>query len=76
MSTLCPTCGGVLYPSTVTLLHSVGLLIDRSIDGEELLLFQNHMQSLICNVLKECEVGKNTAAVDSTNRIITGHIKF
>lgn len=43
---------------------------------EELLPFQNHMQSLICDVLKKYELGKSTAAVDSTNHIITGHRKF
>ena len=28
-------------------------------------MFQNHMQSLICDFIKECELGENMAAVDS-----------
>lgn len=42
----------------------------------ELLLFQNPVQIPVCDVLKECKLLKNTAAVDSTDHIITRHIKF
>lgn len=46
-----------------------GLITDRP---RGTVVFQNHMQSLICDFIKECELGENMAAVDSTNHIITG----
>lgn len=54
MSAVSTTCSGILYLSFVALPQQVGYQLT---DLEEL-LFQSNVQSLNCDVLKECELGK------------------